>query len=159
MSKRAWSIAAAVVAGVVVVSGLAVASTTVQRAHGRFTDVDSTRREAGHWNVAVATRTSRRGGSSQEADRIEAYGKHLDVSGATATSRPSFHVWLVTSDASTSADFGAMRVNRRGNAAFIFDTRGGSSLPSGVTSLTSFSGGTIEIRDGSGTVVLSSTLP
>jgi hypothetical protein len=157
MSKRIWRSAVAAVAGIIFVAGVAVAATTVHRAHGRFTDVDSTRREAGVWHVGVVTRT--RGGNSGETDVILATAKHLDVSGASAANPPSFHVWMVSSDTLTAADFGAMRVNRRGNAAFKFDTRRGATLPSGVTSLSTFSGGTIEVRDGTSAVVLSSTLP
>ena len=157
MPNRMWTSAVAAVAGIVLVTGAALAAVTVQRAHGRFTDVDSTRREAGVWRMAVVTRT--RGRNAGEADLIAARAHHLDVSGATASNPPSFHVWLVSSDTLTSADFGAMRVNRRGNAVFQFDTRQGATLPSGVTSLSTFSGGTIEVRDGSSTVVLSATLP
>jgi hypothetical protein len=147
-------------AGLALIAGAAIANTTVTRAHGRFTDVDATRREGGHWRAAVLTRTNNRTGQSQEADRIEAFARHLDVSTATASTPPSFHVWMVSADTLTSADFGAMRVNRRGNAGFIFDTRRGATLPAGVTSISSFSGGTIEIRDANaGTTVLTATLP
>jgi hypothetical protein len=98
-------------------------------------------------------------GNGAHAERVEATARRLNVSGATAANPPSFHVFLVKSDGSGAADFGAMRVNRRGNAAFKFDTRRGATLPSGVTSLSTFSGGTIEVRDGTSAVVLSSTLP
>ena len=64
-----------------------------------------------------------RGAAAQQVDRIQATARHLDVSGASAANPPSFHVWMVSSDGLTSGDFGAMRVNRRGNAAFLFDTR------------------------------------
>jgi len=154
MSKRMWTSA---VAGIVVLAGAAVAATTTYRARGRFTDVDSTRREAGVWAVGVTTRT--RGRNTGETDVIRAAAKHLDVSGASAANPPSFHVWMVSSDTLTAADFGAMRVNRRGNAIFKFDTRRGATLPAGITSLSTFSGGTIEVRDGTSAVVLSSTLP
>ncbi len=154
MSKRIWIVGIAALAAA---SGLAVASGTATRAHGKFTDVDSTRREGGIWRIGVLTRT--RNGNTREIDVVQAAARNLDVSGATASNPPSFHVYLVTSDSSTSADFGKMRVNRHGKGGFMFDTRFGSTLPSGVTSLSTFSGGTIEIHDGSGTVVLSATLP
>lgn len=145
-------------AALALVAGLAVAATTVWKGRGKFTDVDSTRREGGHWKVGEVSQSNRN--RTRVAARIEAQARNLDVSNASSTSPPNFHVWLVDSSGNTSADFGAMRVNRRGNAQFIFDTRR-ASFPNGVTSISGFTGGTIEIRDhsNSGTIVLSATLP
>ncbi len=126
-----------------------------QIVHGKMTPTATSGTEHGRFRMMVMD-----AGNGAHVERIEAAARGLDVSGATAANPPSFHVFLVKSDGSGAADFGAMRVNRRGNAMFIWDTRRiADTLPSGVSSITDFGGGTIEIRDGGGTAVCSGTIP
>ena len=150
-----------IVAGLIAAATFAVAVTAEARTvtrkfvQGRMTPVAQGGVEHGAFRMKIISR-----GSGAHAERIEATAKRLNVSGATAQNPPSFHVFLIKSGGSGAADFGAMRVNRRGNAAFIFDTRRASnSLPSGVNTIVDFGGGTIEVRDAGGTAVCAGNIP
>jgi hypothetical protein len=92
------------------------------------------------------------------AEQIEAIARGLNTTGASRQNPPNFHVFLVKSDGSAAADFGAMRVNLHGNGSFLFDSRH-MSYPSGVTTIVDYVGGKIEVRDASGTAVCSGTVP
>ena len=101
----------------------------------------------GRFRMMVADRS---GGAHVE--RLEAFARRLDRSADT-----EFHVVLVSSDGLSTADFGAMRVNRFGFGFLLFDSRR-EDLPAGAATLTDFGGGTIEVRDGD-TAVLSGDIP
>ena len=128
---------------------------TVSFDHGRLTNGDEESRTRGHYKLVEITRDTREGTVSVE--RVQAWARHLDMSAVTEETPANFHVWLKTSDGLTSTDFGQMRVNRRGNAAFLFDSRA-AALPEGVTTLTAYAGGSIEIHDAAGATVLSATI-
>lgn len=151
MQNRTWLAGAGVAAALlaVVVTSSAIASVTGSR--GPLSAATATGSETGRYRLMEISRNRR------TVDRIEAEARHLNVSGASRGNRPSFHVFLIQSSGRGATDFGAMRVNRFGQAAFVFDSRR-ASLPSGVSALTDFSGGTIEVRDSSGSAVLSATL-
>lgn len=151
MTTRTWIGAAAVVATLCIGATAAGARATITGTRGRLSPATQGGTESGRYRMFEISR------SRALADRIEAQARGLNVSGATRGNRPAFHVFLVKSDGTGAADFGAMRVNRRGNAAFVFDSRR-ASFPSGVTTITDYSGGTIEVRDASNAAVLSDTL-
>jgi hypothetical protein len=150
MSIRFWSLAAAALLALPLVADAGV---TRQVVKGRLTATASGGAEKGRFLMGVLDRDNGR-----HVERIETFAHRLNVATATASSPPSFHVWLVLSDGSGAADMGAMRVNRRGDAVFIFDTRR-TTLPSSVNTITDYGGGTIEVRDGSGSAVLSGSIP
>jgi hypothetical protein len=150
-------VVAGLVAAVTFAAAVVAEARTISRSmvQGRMAPVAQSGVEHGAFRMKVINR-----GNGAHAERIEATARRLNVSGATAQNPPSFHVFLVKSDGSGAADFGAMRVNRRGNAGFIFDTRRASnSLPSGVNTIVDYAGGTIEVRDGGGTAVCAGTIP
>ena len=132
-------------------AGVALArGATVSFDRGRLeppTDV----RTRGHYKLMEITR------DTASVERIQAWARHLDMSAVTADNPPNFHVWMTTSDGLTATDFGQMRVNRRGNAVFLLDSRE-TALPDGVTTLTAYAGGTVEVHDAAGATVLSATL-
>jgi hypothetical protein len=121
----------------------------LRNVHGRLTPVVQDDTEHGLFRMKRL-----RGRGDTQAERIEAFARGLDMSGDA----PSFHVFLVKSDGTGAADFGAMRVNRRGNGAFLFDTRRGT-MPDGVTTIVDYVGGVVEVRDAGGTAVCSGVVP
>jgi hypothetical protein len=58
---------------------------------------------------------------------------------------PSYHVVLIDAGATTTTDFGPVRLNRAGQAYFRFDSRF-DDFPAGVTSITAYGGGTFELQ-------------
>lgn len=151
MTSRTWIAAFAVAATLCVGGAVANARATITGTRGQLHATTRGGSEAGRYKMFEISR------SRATADRIEADARGLNVAGSTRGNRPAFHVFLIKSDGSAAADFGAMRVNRQGNAAFVFDSRR-VSFPSGVTTITDYSGGTIEVRDASNAAVLSATL-
>jgi hypothetical protein len=133
-------------------TGIAFArGATVSFDRGRLVSPDEGSRTRGHYKLVEITR------DSASVERVQAWARHLDMSAVSEESPANFHVWLTTSDGVTSTDMGQMRVNRRGNAVFLLDSRE-SALPEGFTSVTAYAGGTIEIRDAGGASVLSATI-
>ena len=128
---------------------------TINFDRGHLASPDAESRTHGHYKLMEMTRDTRTGTVSVE--RIQAWARHLDMSAVTESTPADFHVWLTNSDASVSTDFGQMQVNRHGNSRFLLDSRSGA-LPDGVTSITAYAGGTIEIRDAAGASVLSATI-
>ena len=119
---------------------------------GRMTPVAQGGSEHGVFRMKVH---DRRG---TQVERIEASARGLNTTGASRQNPPSFHVFLVKQDGTGAADFGAMRVNLRGNGQFLFDSHR-ASFPSGVTTIVDYVGGTIEVRDAGGTAVCSGVVP
>lgn len=152
MSIRIWTAAAVLAASLL--AGMPAADAGVSRdiVRGKLDSSTVGGSEKGQFRLISGDR-----GNGSHFERIETTARHLDMTADTQGAAPVYHVWLVTSDASAEADFGAMRTNQRGNAGFVFDTRH-TELPSGVTSITDYSGGTIEIRNGS-TAVAQATIP
>lgn len=140
------AVAAALLAG----AGAALAAVTTSQVHGRLRSPDDSSRARGEFHLI--TRDSR----ATTRDKIGVSAVHLDTSSGESESAPEYHVWLIDGD-QNEADFGAMRLNRRGNARFKFDSRR-NDFPSDISSVTQFGGGTLEVRDGE-TVVLSGSIP
>ena len=143
-------------AAVVAVSALAALAlargATISFDHGHMSSPDvENLRTRGRYKLMEITR------GTASVERVEAHARHLDMSAVTADTPANFHVWLTTSDTLTSTDFGQMQVNRHGNARFLLDSRQ-TALPEGVTSVTTYAGGTIEVRDAAGATVLSATI-
>lgn len=151
MTSRTWISAVTVAAALCAGASVANARATITGTRGRLSPATQGGSESGRYKMFEISR------SRATADRIETEARGLNVSGATRGNRPAFHVFLIKSDGTGAADFGAMRVNRQGKAAFVFDSRR-VSFPSGVTTITDYSGGTIEVRDSSNSAVLSATL-
>ncbi len=151
MTSRNWISTVAVAATLCVGATVANARATITGTRGQLNATARNASEAGRYKLTEITR------SRATVDRIEAEARGLNVAGATRGNRPAFNVFLIKSDGTGAADFGAMRVNRQGNAAFVFDSRR-ASFPSGVTTITDYSGGTIEVRDASNSAVLAATL-
>jgi hypothetical protein len=143
-------------AGVAVALALAavpsVAGATRAAVHGKLTAQIEGDDAAGRFSIS-----HRESDGGAILDRIEVGAVKLDATVDAGGLLPVYNVVLVTADASTSADFGAARLSKRGKAAFRFTTRV-TALPDGVTDVTMFDGGTIEVRAGS-TVVLAGTIP
>ena len=141
----------ALVATLAGAAAVANAGATITGERGQLSPTAAGGTESGRYRMYEITR------SRATVDRVEVQARGLNVGAPTRpASRPAFHVFLIDSNG-TAADFGAMRVNRIGNARFLFDSRH-ASFPSGVTTITAYSGGTIEVRDASGSAVLSATL-
>jgi hypothetical protein len=151
MSIRMFAVLALVFASLFALPR-AEAGTTHQVVRGRMVAAQVGGSESGRFRIAVVDRSN-----GAHVERIEAFAKHLDLSGFSATNPPAFHVWLTLSDGTGAADFGLMRVNRHGNGVFIFDTHF-ASLPSGVATIEDFGGGTIEVKSGT-TSVLTAGIP
>lgn len=152
MSIRIWT--AATVLAVSLLAAMPAADAGVSRdiVRGKLDSSTVGGSEKGLFRLISADR-----GNGSHYERIETTARRLDMTADAQGAAPVYHVWLVSSDASSEADFGEMRTNQRGNAGFIFDTRR-TELPSGVSSITDYSGGTIEIRNGS-TAVAEASIP
>lgn len=124
---------------------VAVAGVTRHAVRGNLAPVAQDGAERGRFRLLVGERSN---GASFE--RIEAATRSLDAS-------TEYHLFLVKSGGTDAADFGAVRVGPRGFGGFRFDTRF-ASLPSNVTTISDYGGGTIEIRAGD-TAVLTGDVP
>lgn len=147
--------AVAVLAVAFALAGAAVpsiAGATRAAVHGKFTAQIDGDDAAGRFNIS-----HRESDKGAILDRIEVGAVKLDATADSGGLLPVYDVVLVSADAATTANFGSMRLSKKGKAAFLFTTRV-SALPDGVTDVTMFEGGTIEIRTGD-TVVLSAEIP
>jgi hypothetical protein len=109
--------------------------------------------EHGAFRMATADRSS-----GAHVERIEVKVRSLPMTGASAGSPPTFHLFLRKQDGTGDADFGVLRVNRHGNGGLIFDTRH-TSLPAGVVTIADYGDGTIEVRDSTNAAVLTGAIP
>lgn len=142
MRIRTWTVAALALLAIPLVAGAGVVRSAV---HGRLAAVAQGGTESGRFRLIVGDRSN-----SSHIEKIEAEARQLD-------STIEYHVFLVKSGGTDAADFGAMHVGPHGHAGLRFTTRL-TSLPSGVTTISDYAGGTVEVRDGS-TAVLSGTVP
>jgi hypothetical protein len=150
MPMKHWLALASVVVTLGAGASVANARATRTGTQGDLSPTATNGRESGHYRMFEVS------GPRGTWDRVQARARRLPVGRTTRAARPAFHLFLVKSDG-TATDFGALRVNRIGNAAFLFDSRR-MAFPAGVTTITDYSGGTIEVRDSSDTAVLSATL-
>jgi len=130
----------------------AAGSVLQQGVHGKLAPSDPESDADGQFRLRVKTR-----GNGMAADSVEVGAKRLDATKAEDGSLPDYHVWLVNSDASASADFGSMRLRENGHAALRWNSRK-DEMPSGASSLLDFGGGKVEVRLGD-TVVLAGDVP
>ncbi len=81
-------------------------------------------------------------------------------------------VWLVSAAGDTAARFGSLATVRAGRGLFVFDVSGAYRFwhgryrypdafryPPGIDTVTAFAGGTLEVRDAAGVVVLRGAIP
>jgi len=142
MSIRNWIVAAVALVALPLVAGAGVVRSAV---HGKLDPVTQGGAERGRFRLVVGDRSN-----SSHIEKVEVDARHLD-------STLEYHVFLVKTGGTDAADFGAMRINAGGHAGLRFTTRL-TTLPSGVTTISDYAGGTVEVRDGS-TAVLSGTVP
>lgn len=142
--------ALAVVASVAVVS-MVEAGIVRQTVHGRLPAVDSESRAKG---VFTLTSIAADNGNTRESISVDAL--RLDATADGQGNLPDYHLVLKTLDGAES-DFGSLRINARGRAHFAFNSRA-NTYPDGVTTITTFSDGAIEVRL-DGTAVLSGLVP
>ncbi len=138
-------ISAALALATLAVPLVAVAGVTRHAVRGNMQPVTEGGAERGRFRLLVGERSN---GAAFE--RIEAATRSLD-------STTEYHLFLVKTGGTDAADFGALRVGPRGFGGFRFDTRF-ASLPSNVTTISDYGGGTIEIRAGD-TAVLTGAVP
>lgn len=136
---------AALALAVLVVPLVAVAGVTRHAVRGNLQPVAQDGAERGRFRLLVGERSN---GATFE--RIEAATRSLD-------SATEYHLFLVKSGGTDAADFGAVNVGPHGFGGFRFDTRF-ASLPSNVTTISDYGGGTIEVRAGD-TAVLTGSVP
>lgn len=155
-SLRSVAGAAVVTAALLAAAGSAVAGATRHVVRGKLEAVAEDGRERGRFLMGTLDRSN--GG---HAEHIEVFVRRLDMTVANAPVRPAlrpeYRVFLIKEDGTGEADFGAMRVNRHGSGRLLFDTRR-VALPAGVTTITDFGGGTMEVRRGD-LAVLSGEVP
>lgn len=122
-----------------------------QTVHGKLAAPSSDVKTKGLFRL-----TSRTHDRGAVVDKVEVSCRKLDVT-KVDDALPEYHVWLTTSDAGTSADFGALTLHENGRGAFRFNSRN-ADFPDGVDDVAMFGGGTIEVRNGD-TAVLSGSVP
>ena len=151
MNHRTLGIVAVASAATLSLAALSEAGFARQTVHGKLAAVatDGTAKGA----FRLTSRTHERG---SVVDRIEVDCRKLDTT-KVDDAMPEYHLWLTTSDAGTSADFGALRLSEKGRGVFRFSTRF-DAFPDGVDAVATFGGGTIEIRNGD-TSVLTGSIP
>jgi hypothetical protein len=146
MKARKWFLGVAT-AGVAVVVGVAHADQLDQQIKGKLTAVDVTSGARGEFRMDTVARTN---GNGREVVVMNA--RRLGATPDAGGQLPSYHVVLIDAAATTTTDFGAVRLNRAGQAYFRFDSRF-DDYPAGVTTITAYGGGTFELQH-EGTAVL-----
>jgi hypothetical protein len=142
MSIRNWIVAALALVALPLVAGAGVVLNAV---HGKLDPVTQGGAERGRFRLVVGDRSN-----GSHIEKVEVDARHLDTT-------LEYHVFLVKSGGTDAADFGAMRLTPSGHGGLRFTTRL-TSLPSGVTTVSDYAGGTVEVRDGAN-AVLTGTVP
>jgi hypothetical protein len=142
MSIRNCLVAVLVLAALPLVAGAGVVRSAV---HGKLVPAVQDGAERGRFRLVVGDRSN-----GSHIEKVEADAAHLDAS-------LEYHVFLVKTGGTDEADFGAMTMNAAGHGKLRFTTRL-TSLPSNVTTVADYAGGTVEVRQGT-TLVLSDTIP
>src|SRR5689334_4695435 len=124
---------------------------STQVVRGRLLPTDDASDAVGTFRILV----QERGEARREFLYADAWG--LDATKDGEGNLPSYHCWLVTADAATSADFGECYLTARGRARARFASAR-EDFPEGVATLKDFAGGTAEIRLGDA-VVLTGDVP
>ena len=146
MKTRKWFLGAATAATAVVV-GVAYADQLDQQVKGKLAAEDVTSGARGEYRMDTVARTNG-GGREVIVMNAKRLGATLDAGGQL----PSYHVFLIDAAATTTTDFGAVRLNKDGQAYFRFDSRF-DDYPAGVTTITAYGGGKFELQH-EGTAIL-----
>lgn len=145
--KNQFMIAAAV-ATLAATGVMALAAVTSSVVKGKLTTDDEASEAKGAFRLEIRER------GENEREYMDVTASGLDADKDDEGNRPVYDIWLIDSDGTTEADFGDARIRRDGAARFAFRSRK-SDYPDGVTTLADFGGGTIELRNADGDVVLS----
>jgi hypothetical protein len=150
MTPRHWMLATAAAAAVLVPS-IVAADVMQQIVRGRVEAVDTSSGARGDYRMEV------RDINGRVEETLNFRGRRLGALPDQNGDPPVYHVVLIDSGGTKTADFGAVRLNRNGSAGLHFRSRK-DDFPVGVTSLTEFGGGTFELqRDAA--AVLRGTIP
>ncbi len=152
MLRNQMAVGALALSVVLLGAAAASAAITVQSVRGKLTSSDDEADEKGKFKI----RAAERGEESREGIRVRAV--KLDATADDAGDLPVYDLWLVDSTGDTEADFGDLDLRESGRARFRFSSKT-TSLPAGVDAIRDFGGGTIEIRDADGVVVISDDIP
>jgi hypothetical protein len=152
MRTRKWSLGAAALGCAVFVTTALTADELRQEVRGRLVAVDTSSGARGDFRIESRRRTGR------VEETIMLHASRLGAAVDTVTgNRPEYHAVLIDAAATTTADFGAVRLNRGGRVEFRFKSPH-DSFPAGATTVTAFGGGTFELqRDGA--AVLRGSIP
>jgi hypothetical protein len=147
--RMRFVVAAALAAGLLAGSGppALAGSGTSQVVRGRLVAADDAGEAWGKFALVVQTRGDR----SREALAVDAW--KLDA----PSGEDAYHVFLVSPDGNTEADFGEARLNSRGRLLLRFRS-GREDYPENGDPLADFAGGTVEVRLGAD-VVLGGEIP
>ena len=146
MKTREWLLGAATAAAVMVV-GVAYADQLDQQVRGKLAAVDVTSGARGDFRMDTVARTN-----DNDREVVVMNARRLGATPDSGGQLPSYHVVLIDAGATTTTDFGPVRLNRAGQAYFRFDSRF-DDFPAGVTTITAYGGGTFELQH-EGTAVL-----
>jgi hypothetical protein len=139
MKTRKWFLGAATAAAAFVVAA-AHADQLDQQVRGKLAAVDVTSGARGDFRMDTVSRTNG-GGRETIVMNASRLGATKDAQG----NLPVYHAVLIDSAGTTTADFGAVRLNGNGQSYFRFDNRF-DDYPSGVTTITAFGGGKFELQ-------------
>jgi hypothetical protein len=141
MTPRDWFLGSAA-AVLVLVSAAVAADEYDQTVRGKVAAVDTSSGARGDFRLDVRVH------DGKKVEKLDFRGSRLGALPDLQGHRPVYHVVLIDSGATKTADFGAVHLSNGGSASLHFDSRRGG-FPSGVTTLTSFGGGKLELqRDG-----------
>jgi hypothetical protein len=130
----------------------AFAAVSQQVVRGKLKPTDDTSEAEGRFRLELKDRRTTR-----KSEKLLAWGAGLDATADEEGNRPVYDLWLVDED-ENEADFGDVRLRRSG--AFKLGARfPRTDFPEDVDSLDDFAGGTIELRDEDGNVVLDGDIP
>ncbi|MCE9637527.1 MAG: hypothetical protein K8T90_17640 [Planctomycetes bacterium] len=146
-----WVGGALAVAATVAVVSMVEAGIVRQTVRGRLPAVDTASAAKG---IFTLTSIAADNGNTRESVSVDA--TRLDATADAQGNLPDYHLVLTTL-AGAESDFGSLRLNARGRGRFEFNSRTGT-YPDGVTTITSFTDGAIEVRL-DGTAVLSGLVP
>lgn len=148
---RPMILAAAALAALALGAPAEARTVTSQVVRGRLLPADDSSEARGEFRILVQAR----GEASREFLYADMTG--MDTTKDGDGNLPSYRCLLVNADASVEADFGECYLTARGRAKVRFSSAR-EEFPDGVTTLTDFAGGTVEIRLDT-TVVLSGDIP
>lgn len=151
MKMTRIGIGALAVVASLAITALVEAGFVRQAVNGRLPAVDTESRAKGTFHIGSVAADN---GNARERILVEA--KHLDATADSGGNLPDYHL-VLTTQAGAETDFGSLRLSARGRGRYEFNSRN-DTYPEGVTTVTSFGAGSIEVRL-DGTAVLSALVP